>query len=190
MKKNILIINNLTHFIQDLEVALSQHKLEVADFQTVTIDDAKDFDCVVLSGGGSAGEVAISKELYQNEIAIVRESNLPVFGICEGFEVIGAAYDSKFTDLKDYRKGIHNIKILCDDPIFQGLNTLELRAFEYHHIAIEKLGKELIPLASSQDGIEIMRHESKRIYASQFHPEELQEGNDGHAILQNFISML
>lgn len=190
MQKKILIINNRTHFIKDLMAALSQHDLEVMDFQTVKPEDVEGVDAVVLSGGGDAGEVSESKRLYENEIKIVRDSGVPVFGICEGFQVIGAAYDSQFQVLQNYRKGVHHVRMLVDDPIFNNLKTLELRAFEYHHIAIEHLGDELLPLAVSLDGIEVMRHKSKLIYASQFHPEELQDGNDGHTILQNFLSMI
>jgi anthranilate/para-aminobenzoate synthase component II len=189
-QKKILIINNRTHFIKDLMAALSQYIVEVVDFQAVEVKDVEAFDCVILSGGGEAGEVADDKRLYKNEIDIVRNSNTPVFGICEGFEVIGAAYNSEFSVLKNYRKGVNRIRILLDDPIFHDLKKLELRGFEYHHIAIEKLGNELIPLAASLDGIEVIRHRSKLIYASQFHPEELQEDNDGHTILQNFLAMI
>ncbi|WP_370390436.1 gamma-glutamyl-gamma-aminobutyrate hydrolase family protein [uncultured Winogradskyella sp.] len=188
--KSILIINNMTHFIADLERALSHYDIEIIDFQAVKPEDTNRFDCIVLSGGGGLAEVAESKESFKNEIKIIRESNIPIFGICEGFQVIGAAYDSDFRLLKDYRRGINRITILKDDPIFKSLKTLELRAFEYHHIAIEHLGKGLIPLAISSDGIEVIRHENKLIYASQFHPEELQEGNDGLTILQNFLAMV
>lgn len=180
----------MTHFIDDLMRALTQHNIEVISFQKVTPQQVERFDCIILSGGGSAGEVSESKEIYKNEIKIIHESDIPIFGICEGFQVIGAAYDSEFKLLKNFRKGLNKIHIVNSDPIFHSLKTVELRAFEYHHIAIEHLGKELIPLGVSSDGIEIIRHKSKLIYASQFHPEELQDGNDGHTILKNFISML
>ena len=189
MRKKILLINNRTHFIDDLIAALSQYNIEIIDFQTVKPEDVEGFDCVILSGGGDAGEVSDSKRLYKSEIKIVRESRMPIFGICEGFHVIGAAYNSDFRVLQNCRQGVNSFRILVDDPIFHSLKKLELRAFEYHHIAIEHLGDELIPLAVSLDGIEVMRHENKLIYASQFHPEELKEGNNGHTILQNFISM-
>jgi anthranilate/para-aminobenzoate synthase component II len=180
----------MTHFIADLQQALSHYDIEIIDFQEVKPEDTERFDCIILSGGGGAAEVAESKESYKNEIKIIRESNIPIFGICEGFQVIGAAYNSEFKLLKEYRRGINRIHILKEDPIFKSLKSLELRAFEYHHIAIEHLGEGLIPLAISSDGIEVIRHENKLIYASQFHPEELQEGNDGFTILKNFLAMV
>jgi len=190
MQKRILIINNDTHFIDDLITALSQHQIEVRDFQTVQPADVQGFDCVILSGGGTAGEVSESEQLYKSEIKIVCESQLPIFGICEGFQVIGKAFNCHFQILRDYRQGVNNVRILVDDPIFRGLKKLKLRVFEYHHIAIEHLNDELIPLADSEDGIEVMRHKNKLIYGSQFHPEELQDGNNGHTILQNFLSLV
>ena len=190
MQKRILIINNETHFINDLITALSQYQIEIRDFQTVQPIDVEGFDCVILSGGGTAGEVSDSKQLYKSEIKIVRESNVPIFGICEGFQIIGKAFNSDFKILEDYRHGVNNVRILVDDPIFRGIEKLELRVFEYRHIAIEHLSDELISLAVSDDGIEVMRHKNKLIYGSQFHPEELQDGNNGHIILKNFLSMV
>ncbi len=190
MQKRILIINNETHFIDDLTTALSQHKIEIRDFQTVQPADVEGYDSVILSGGGTVGEVSDSEQLYKSEIKIVRESRVPIFGICEGFQVIGKAFDSDFQILPIYRQGVNNVRILVDDPIFRDIKKLELRVFEYHHIAIKHLSDELISLAVSDDGIEVMRHKNKLIYGSQFHPEELQDGNNGHTILNNFLSMV
>ncbi|MEJ2112920.1 MAG: gamma-glutamyl-gamma-aminobutyrate hydrolase family protein [Flavobacteriaceae bacterium] len=190
MQKRILLINNETHFIDDLTSALSQHSIDIIKFQTVKPTDVEVYDCVILSGGGTAGEVSESEQLYKSEIKIVHEARVPIFGICEGFQVIGAAYNSDFRILKNYRKGINNVRILIDDPIFKGLKKMQLRVFEYHHIAIKHLNDELIPLAVSEDGIEVMRHNNKLIYGSQFHPEELQDGNFGHALLHNFLLLI
>jgi anthranilate/para-aminobenzoate synthase component II len=190
VQKKILIINNETHFIDDLKSALNEYKIEIRDFHEVQPAYAESFDCVILSGGGTSGEVSDNDPLYKNEIQIVRDSNVPIFGICEGFQVIGKAFESDFKILQFYRHGINNVQILNDDPIFLDIENLELRVFEYHHIAIEHLGDELISLAVSQDGIEIIRHRSKLIYGCQFHPEELQDGNKGHTILKNFLSMI
>lgn len=190
MQKKILLINNGTHFIDDLMTALSKHKIKVIDFQMVQPANVQGFDCVILSGGGNVGEVSENEQLYENEINIVRETSVPIFGICEGFQVIGAAYNSDFQILPFYRQGVNKVRILVDDLIFKGIKMLELRVFEYHHIAIERLSDELVSLAVSEDGIEVMRHKNKLIYGSQFHPEELQDGNNGHTILKNFLSML
>jgi anthranilate/para-aminobenzoate synthase component II len=189
MHKRILIINNETHFIDDLITCLSQHKIEIRDFQTTQPRDVDGFDCMILSGGGTAGEVADNEQLYKNEIKIVQESKIPIFGICEGFHVIGKAFDSYFKVLRFYRQGVNKVRILVNDPIFRGIDNLELKVFEYHHIAIKALGNELISLAESEDGIEVMKHKHQLIYASQFHPEELQDGNNGHIILKNFLSL-
>jgi anthranilate synthase len=190
MQKKILLINNKTHFIDDLLATLHPYKVAVVDFQKVKQEDIEGFDCVILSGGGSAGEVAESKLLYRGEIEIVKASKIPVFGICEGFQVIAAAYNSDFRVLQNYRRGVNAIRILVEDPIFKHIKKFELLAFEYHHIAVERLGNQLIPLAVSSDGIEVMRHKNKLIYASQFHPEELQAGSNGHIILKNFLAMI
>ena len=189
MQKRILIINNDTHFIDDLITCLSQHKIEIRDFQATLSRDVEGFDCVILSGGGTAGEVADNAQLYKNEIKIVQESKVPIFGICEGFQVIGKAFNSDFQVLRFYRRGINEVRILVNDPIFRGIDNLELKVFEYHHIAIKSLGNELISLAESEDGIEVMKHKHQLIYACQFHPEEFQDGNNGHIILKNFLSL-
>lgn len=190
IQKKILLLNNGTHFIDDLVNVLSEHQIKLIDFQKIQLENVQDFDCVILSGGGTVGEVSENELLYENEIKIVREANKPIFGICEGFQVIGAAYHSEFHILKSYRTGVNKIHILIDDPIFQDLKKIELRVFEYHHIAITRQSDDLVSLAASQDGIEVMKHKNKLIYGVQFHPEELKDGNDGHTILKNFLSMI
>lgn len=190
MKKKILLIDNETHFIDDLILALSGHQIQIINFQKVQTTDVQGFDCIILSGGGTSGEVSENEQLYINEIKIIRDGHMPIFGICEGFQVIGTAYNSDFTVLKSYRKGINKIQILVEDPIFKGLKKLELRVFEYHHIAISRQSDELVSLASSEDGIEVMKHKNKLIYGVQFHPEELKDGNNGNILLKNFLSMI
>ena len=190
IQKKILLLNNGTHFIDDLVNVLSEHQIKLIDFQKIQLENVQDFDCVILSGGGTVGEVSENELLYENEIKIVREANKPIFGICEGFQVIGAAYHSEFHILKSYRTGVNKIHVLIDDPIFQDLKKIELRVFEYHHISITRQSDELVSLAVSEDGIEVMKHKNKLIYGVQFHPEELKDGNDGHTILKNFLSMI
>lgn len=189
-KKKILLINNETHFIDDLMDVLRHYEIKLIDFQKIQPEQVQGFDAVILSGGGTRGEVSEDQLLYKNEIQIVRDANIPIFGICEGFQVIGAAYNSDFTVLKSYRTGVNPIQVLADDPIFNGLEKFDLRVFEFHHIAITRQSNVLQSLAVSEDGIEVIKHKQKLIYGVQFHPEELKDGNNGHIILNNFLSMI
>ncbi len=186
----ILLIDNSSHFIEDLVLLLSDHEVCKVPFQQVRLKDAEEHDVVVLSGGGYKGEVSEAKRLYKDELDIIRHSTKPIFGICEGLQAIGAAFDSDFRKLPADRMGVNPVQIVAHDPIFEKIKRFRLMGLEQHHIAIRRVGEKLKVLGVSPDGVEIIKGVDRLIYGVQFHPEELQEGNNGHIFLQTFLEMV
>ena len=70
-------------------------------------------------------------------------------------------------DLKTYEKRVLKIKKLGADPILKGLPESFL-VFENHRHVVTSVSHELIPLAISRDGIEMVKHRSKPIWENQF----------------------
>ena len=64
-----------------------------------------------------------------------------------------------------------------------------LDVFESNLWIVEKPLKDFTILGSSKYGIEIIKHNSKPILATQFHPE-VQENNNGKIIFQYFIEKI
>lgn len=75
------------------------------------------------------------------------------------------------------------------DPLFDGMLT-SIRVAERHRWCIVGLGAELVSLARSSFGHEIIRHKNKPIYGLQFHPEIDPVHLGGDEILDRILSSL
>jgi GMP synthase-like glutamine amidotransferase len=85
-------------------------------------------------------------------------------------------------------KNIVELKKLIDDPIFSDLDSIKV--FESHRWVVTDSGDNLIALAESKDGVEIVKHKHKQIYGFQFHPEMFESSTEGNEIFANFINIV
>ncbi len=102
--------------------------------------------------------------------------------------MIADAFGAKLGRLPQKEQGILNIEVIEPDQIFLGIPNSQV--FDNHHWAVRKLGHELIALARSKDGIEVIKHRAKLIYGVQFHPEMFIEQTCGNEILRNFLHLV
>ena len=175
----ILLINNRTFFLKELSNYLKGHELKIKDYTKVTLKDTENKDAIILSGG-SEDIKKLSKEKE-----IIKKANIPIFGICLGFQLICCAFGGHMGKLPKIEKGILKIKVLNKNLIFKGTNKT-IKVFEDHRYDINKVKNNLIILAKSKDGIEAVKHKRKPIYGVQFHPE-ITKNNKGYILLRNFL---
>ena len=113
------------------------------------------------------------------------QADKAILGICRGLQFINAFLGGTlWQDLpsqhpsdivhrqdKPYVNPTHKVSLSGDLRTLLGKDTLEVNTL--HHQAIKDLGKDLIPLAESPDGlIEAVKMEGKRfVCAVQWHPE-------------------
>lgn len=128
----------------------------------------------------------------------VYEEDKPAFGICRGiqfinvmmggslYQDIAAEYEqcgSKvLTGEKDlvehhmeppYDHVCHEVLIERKTPLYQLLGKDKIGVNSYHHQAVKRLGKALIPMAYSEDGLveAVACKDRSFIWAVQWHPE-------------------
>ncbi len=178
----ILLVNNLTKHLEELQEILKPHEITTANFQNIP-KNYSDFDCIILSGG-SKYKVGGNDKIYKQEIELIKNSKIPVFGICLGFELICRTYSEKLEMLKEKKRGLTDLEIIEKDPLLKGIKKLSV--FEAHRFYVKEV-KNLILLAKSKTGVEIIKHREKPIYGVQFHPEIRREKNQGIRILTNFL---
>jgi len=160
----------------DLTAALAGHQLEVREYRPGMDFDCSRHDLVVLSGGGGEGleiedEHQPGKLWYEDEIRFIKQCKKPIIGICMGFEVICTAYGAKVSKMK---QGIDQIFVEFKTTA-EGkklLKKAKLNQFEAHDWHVTKAPKGFKVLAESEAGIEVIQHQSKPIFAVQFHPEK------------------
>ena len=104
----ILIIDNGTSYLSQLENLLSGHTLKVAKCSEIETVNSEDFDAVVLSGGHDFPVIGNGERL-RREIDLVKNSMKPIFGICFGFEVIAQTFGAQLKLMKSKEHGILDI---------------------------------------------------------------------------------
>jgi anthranilate/para-aminobenzoate synthase component II len=95
----ILLINNHTQHLSNLNQSLAGHQVEVQIYRPGLDFHAEDKDLVILSGGGGEGLeindfIRRGKLWYQDEMDFILRTAKPIIGICMGFEVIARAHGS------------------------------------------------------------------------------------------------
>lgn len=165
---NILVIDNSTTHLHDLLESLHEHKVEVQAYMPGIKFQTGGKDLVILSGGGGEGREANNttvrgKLWYEDEIEFIRSTRLPVVGICMGFELIAKAFGSKVEQLP---RMVHGFRWLVtrDDS--------KIKQWEAHRFGVQQVNKQQFDvMARSGQGLELIRHRTRPIIASQFHPE-------------------
>lgn len=183
----ILIINHRskTGPLQ-LKRILGGTSTKVVDYESLNFPtDDSGIDMVIVCGGNTY-PVNQNKERLSKEMEFIRKTEKPVLGICYGFQVIAEVFGGELSKLATQRKQVVEIKKVKDDPIFAEIFNLEV--WENHKYAVTSVGDELEILATSSDGVEIIKHKSKPIYGFQFHPEHKIENEDAVKFLQNFFN--
>jgi GMP synthase-like glutamine amidotransferase len=174
-KMKILLVNNNTLHIDELHEALRGHEVEIQNYKPGIKFNDQGKDLVILSGGGGEGKELNDyhrpNELwYQDEIKFIQSTNKPIVGICMGFEIIAAAHGAKVTEMPKGIEKFVNVKVT-----FKGRKKVgrkKLWQFEAHDWRVKSVSKKQFDiLAKSKTGVEIIRHKTRPIVATQFHPE-------------------
>ncbi|MCC7289057.1 gamma-glutamyl-gamma-aminobutyrate hydrolase family protein [bacterium] len=196
MKKlNVLLIDNDTHYKQKLRNLLAAHDLTVIDYTQIGEIEQTDYDVIVLSGGGIKTEDGRRRSLkrfshlYEDQIKLVKEAKVPIVGICLGCQIIGHAYGAKLSrQFKIRRKGLSDIVTIRHSAVMGDLQ--EATVFQSNRWIITDLPDDLICIAASDEGAEVIRHRSKPLYGVQFHPERRVGKNDGAKIFNNILKVI
>ena len=117
-----------------------------------------------------------------------KENAKPLFGICRGMQAINVFLGgSLYQDIPGH-KDVNHLLI--------GLDKMFDERFEVnsnHHQAIKYLAKDLIPLAKSNDELEIIeaiRHKKLPLFGVQWHPEQMASSKESKLLMEEFIKML
>ena len=168
---------------------------------------------IILSGFGFSFEEFNVRSFYPLE-EIVKTIDVPIMAICGSHQLLGCMYNLDLQsitqlrdepmrklhpnepDLADYHPGyfkeygFYPVHIVKEDPILEGLpNPFIVR--EAHYCEVKTLPQNFELLASTDEcRVQAMKHKSRMIYGTQFHPEAYTETyQHGKGILENFFRM-
>ena len=136
---------------------------------------------------------------------IIREGDWPILGFCGGMQLIGLVHDVPCGPMgrlpdgmadpdPDYQPGMlketgyYPLDILRSDPLFEGLGERPVFS-ERHYWELKAVPPGFVRLAASElSPIQAIRHETRPVYGTEFHPEDYSEEHpDGKQLLSNFF---
>jgi len=163
----------------------------VIHFLEVTIDKIDSYApaAVILSGYKQPLSTYDFDEM-ENLFLFLRETELPVLGICGGHQFIGKAYGSEIVPLGIVEKGFVEVKLTEKDPIFNGLSS-QITVYFWHELQVDPLPTDFVLLGTGDVcRVQMMKHKTKPIYGVQFHPEYSSwRHQDGVIIFRNFFKI-
>ena len=148
-------------------------------------------DGVALSGSPDMMSDPKVQKKYLGEVEAIRDSTVPVLGVCFGHQMMAHAFGSEV--VKDGAHVLDMVKttVLVDDPLFGGLPK-ELMLLESRWEVVKSLppGFKLVARSAASE-IATMKHSSRPLYGVQFHPERYTRDNpEGNAVVGNFVRLL
>jgi anthranilate synthase component 2 len=183
----ILFVNNKDSFVWNLVDYVSIFEPDtVVVPNTISLEKVKELapDAIVISPG--PGHPANPRDIG-NCLDIIRESTVPLLGVCLGHQAIAVAFGGEVSHSPS--GPLHGKTSLIEhdgNGIFKGLPT-PLVGGRYHSLAIAKLPMELEVTARTSDGIIMgIKHRTRAIFGLQFHPESVLTPQ-GLKIVENFL---
>lgn len=191
----ILIIDNNTHYKKRLQNLLSKYQTTMINYSQLEGHDIEEYDILVLSGGGITDAQGRKRSLkrfshlYEQQIKLVQTTKKPVVGICLGCQIIGHSYGADlFRYFKTRRKGLFPIVAIKQNEVMADKD--EAMVFQSNRWVITELPEELVCIAASNEGAEIIKHRTKPIWGVQFHPERERPDGDGRKIFHRILSRI
>ncbi len=100
----------------------------------------------------------------------IRNTDLPVLGICAGMQVIALSFGAELVD--SLETGMNEIRITGNDEVLG--EKRPIMGYKLHSMRM-KQDKNFSVLAESDKGIEAVRHVSRPVWGVLFHPEVRNE---------------
>ncbi len=171
----ILLINNHTLHLHELNASLAGHQVEVQSYEPGLDFHEEGKDLIILSGGGGEGLeiddfIQKGKLWYEDQMEFILRTKKPIMGICMGFEVIAKAFGRDVTFMGDLVEGQTDVKLSSKGEKLIGVSSAN--QFESHSWQVTEAPKDFDTLGDSPLGVQIMKHRTRKILATQFHPEK------------------
>ena len=186
----ILVIDNYDSFTYNLVHYLNELGAEtkVARNDALSVDEALGLhpEAVLLSPGPCTPDQAgICLSLLA-----AAPAELPIMGVCLGYQSIGQAFGGKVVRAKSLMHGKTSAIRHTGQGVFKGLSDGFI-ATRYHSLAVERDSlPDCLEMTAWTDDGEMMglQHRTRPIHGVLFHPESIATER-GHDLLANFLDI-
>jgi len=160
-------------------------------------DMEKNTNAVILSGSRARIVNRSDREKFKETTDFVKHLDIPILGICYGYQLICWAFGCKVASLDESVEDIfEEVRVLKVDEIFEGFEenqTIRLAQSHNDYVMKNSLDSaDLVLLADSPScEVEAVKHKHVPLYGVQFHPERIKiKGQiclEGHKVIENFF---
>lgn len=143
-------------------------------------------DGIFLTNG--PGDPEEASEAIEEVRKLIRTSEIPMFGICMGHQILALALGGRTYKLKyGHRGGNHGV---FDKDTKRSYITSQNHGFAVQHESIILKGMEVTHLNLNDGTVEGMEHRDLPVFSVQFHPEASPGPNDSGYLFDKFIKMM
>lgn len=177
MKENILIISTCKEklheleFVKPVEDILKKNKMPffTRNYREVSESDVERCLKIIICG------TSLKDFDYFNNInsfSWLKNFEKPVLGICAGMQILVAIYGGQIfgegRNVKD-KLEIGFVTAVFKKTFFGLVDNVQ--TYNLHQLGVGKIGKYFEIFATSNEGIQAIKHKEKPIYGVLFHPE-------------------
>lgn len=137
------------------------------------------------NGPGDPGEAT---EAVKETTALLRDADVPIFGICMGHQILALAAGGETYKLKyGHRGGNHGV---YDKDTKRSYITSQNHGYAVKMESIILNGLEVTHLNLNDGTVEGMEHRDLPVFSVQFHPEASPGPNDSAYLFDKFINLM
>jgi len=194
-QQNGYTFSALADFVESLPLGLKTITVPHYEVSLEMLNSLKNRPVAVIMSGNNADYPNLPMFEYNGEYEIIRESDIPILGICCGHQQLAMAYGYTYArsmgwdDITAMEKARTRteIEIVKQDPVFKGMKS-PFTAVEIHGwaVAITPGDHEVIARSSY---VQAIKSTKKMLYGEQFHGEIKAPYNEGRTYLVNFLEM-
>ena len=171
----LLVVDNGSIYTKNLTNFLTEKNISFKIKTPITLDikSLSYYDSFILSGRRK-NEKKIN-EINSKIVNYTMKNNSKLLGICYGAEILALTLGGTIKKSSSLQTGSETVKVFKNNLI----DADSLLVFESHNFEISKLPKELVSIGESSNcKYEMIKHVSKPIFGTQFHPEMSLDGNN------------
>ncbi len=154
----------------------------------------------IIFSGNNANYPNLPMYEFNGGFEIVRNSDIPILGICAGHQLEAMAYgftyahstgwfDNTIMDIETDIKP-DSINIIMKSPVFNDIPDpffgVEIHSWATDETVFKNIGFELLAKSSY---VQVQKIKGRMVFGEQFHAEVNITGNQGKPMIHNFLSL-